>query len=220
MTRLFMFADEAGDFEFSKKPNVSKYFILVTIVMDNCDVGHALVQLQRDLAWQGLPLGDYFHAATDKQVVRNAVFAEICKHPFQIQATVMEKSKAQPQVRRDRPRFYQYGWYYHFRHRASKVLGAASEMLIVTASLGSKAERLTFEGAVKDVLSQTVPKLKHSANFCPAAADPCLPVADYCAWAIQRKWESGGKDQRSYDLVKDRITHEYDLWEKGTKHHY
>jgi hypothetical protein len=61
-------------------------------------------------------------------------------------------------------------------------------MMIVTASLGTKRERLAFEDAVKDVLRQTVPKCAHTANFCPAAADPCLSVADYCAWAIQRKW--------------------------------
>lgn len=65
-----------------------------------------------------------------------------------------------------------------------------------------------------------MPKLQCAANFCPAAADPCLSVVDYCAWAIQRKWESAGKDIRSYDLIKDRITYEYDLWEHGNVHHY
>jgi hypothetical protein len=45
-----------------------------------------------------------------------------------------------------------------------------------------------------------------------------LQVADYCAWAIMRKWERG--DTRSYDMIKDRVTYEYDVWEKGTDHHY
>ena len=54
----------------------------------------------------------------------------------------------------------------------------------------------------------------------PSHADPCLQVADYCAWAIQRRWESGKQDIRSYDLIKDRITYEYDLFEKGTDHYY
>lgn len=55
-------------------------------------------------------------------------------------------------------------------------------------------------------------------DFCPASADPCLQVADYCAWAIQRKWERD--DPRSYDLISDRITYEYDLWSHGNTHHY
>jgi hypothetical protein len=27
-------------------------------------------------------------------------------------------------------------------------------------------------------------------------------------------------DTRSYDMIKDRVTYEYDVWEKGTDHHY
>jgi hypothetical protein len=30
----------------------------------------------------------------------------------------------------------------------------------------------------------------------PHMSDPCLQVADYCTWAIQRKWERG--DERSH----------------------
>ncbi len=62
------------------------------------------------------------------------------------------------------------------------------------------------------------PTKKWATDFWPSGADPCLQVADYCAWAIQRKWEKG--DARSYDLIKDRITYEYDLWKKGEIHHY
>lgn len=220
MTRTFVFADEAGCFTFEKKPNVSKYFILNTVSMDNCAVGDALVRLRRELAWAGKPVGDYFHASTDRQEVRNEVFAEIVKHDFRIQSTIMEKTKAQPQVRVTRPRFYKTGWYFHFKHGKPHQTFPATELMVVTASLGTKKERVAFEDAVKDVLRQTVPKLECKPNFCPAAADPCLWVVDYCAWAIQRKWESGGKDTRSYDLIRDRLTYEYDLWERGKTHHY
>ena len=215
-----VFADEAGDFEFARKNNVSRYFILTTVSMADAKVGDELVNLRRELAWEGAELGEYFHAAKDRQAVRDEVFKAICKHDFKVQATIMEKSKAQPQVHTSRPRFYKYGWYYHFKHGMSRQIKGAPELMVVAASLGTRKERLGFADAVKDVLRQTASKTKHTANFCPAAADPCLPVADYCAWAIQRKWESGSKDLRSYDLIKDRITYEYDLWERGTHHHY
>jgi len=45
-----------------------------------------------------------------------------------------------------------------------------------------------------------------------------LQIADYCTWAIQRKWER--TDAKSYNIIKDRITYEYDLWGHGTKHYY
>lgn len=124
MSRLYLFADEAGDFEFNRRANVSRYFILYTVTMIRCDIGAALLNLRRDLAWARAPLGEYFHATTDQQEVRDAVFAELANHEFQVQATIMEKAKAQSQVRTDKPRFYQYGWYYHFKHGLSHRLHA------------------------------------------------------------------------------------------------
>jgi hypothetical protein len=32
------------------------------------------------------------------------------------------------------------------------------------------------------------------------------------------KWER--EDTRSYDLIKDRVTREYDLWKRGATHYY
>jgi hypothetical protein len=59
------------------------------------------------------------------------------------------------------------------------------------------------------------------ADFMPCHADPCLQVADYCAWAIFRKWESKDRwDIRSFDLIKDRITSEYDLFKPGKDYFY
>ncbi len=51
-----------------------------------------------------------------------------------------------------------------------------------------------------------------------SAKDPMLWAADYCAWAIQRKWESG--DDRSYVLIENKIVTEFNLWEIGKIHYY
>lgn len=220
MPNKLLFADEAGCFTFEKKPGASRYFILGTVAMEDDAIAAALIALRRKLAWEGAELGDFFHACTDKQSVRDAVFEAILKFPFSVQATIMEKSKAQPQVRRTKPRFYQYGWFYHFKHGTADLFGKEHEALITAACLGTRKERAAFENAVHDVMRQTMRVKEWKTDFMPAAADPGLQVADYCAWAIQRKWESGGKDLRSYDLIKDRITYEYDLFEKGKVHHY
>src|SRR5262249_15137744 len=104
MSQKFIFADEAGCFCFERKLNVSKHFILCTILMDECSVGSTLLELRRSLARQQAPLGDCFHACEDKQVIRDAVFEAIAGHKFQVHATIMEKAKAQPQVRSSKPR--------------------------------------------------------------------------------------------------------------------
>jgi hypothetical protein len=188
--------------------------------MDDCGIATQLLDLRRRLAWEGFELGEYFHATTDKQAVRDEVYKVIVNAPFTIQATIMEKSKAQPQVPETKSRFYQYGYFYHFKFGATKQLDSTSEALVTTASLGTRKERAAFEGSVADVMRQTKSVKEWRADFMPCHADPCLQVADYCAWAIQREWESAGKDIRSYDLIKERITYEYDLWARGDHHHY
>lgn len=220
MPNKFLFADEAGDFTFERKPGASRYFILCTVAMEDDPLSAALMKLRRDLAWDGAGLGDFFHATTDKQRVRDAVFETILAHPFTVQATIMEKTKAQPQVRKTKPRFYQYGWYYHFKHGTGGQFGRDHEALITSACLGTRKERIAFASAVEDVMRQTMRVKEWKTDFMPAASDPCLQVADYCAWAIQRKWESEDRDRRSYDLIRDRITYEYDLFERGKHHHY
>ena len=91
---------------------------------------------------------------------------------------------------------------------------------MTTASVGQRKEKIAFQIAVEEVMAQTKKVKEWKADFMPCHADPCLQVADYCAWAIQRKWESNSKDIRSYNIIKDRIKYEYDLWAKGDKEHY
>lgn len=221
MPRTYIYADEAGDLTFKNVKGASRYFILCTVTLDPSAIGPDLLKLRRKMAWAGLPLQDYFHCTTDKQDVRDLVFHTICKHDFGVQATVMEKCKAQPQMRRSRPRFYQYGWLYHFKYGMESHIrsnsGSHPKVLITAASLGEKRERMAFLNAIRDVMGQTVPGT-WATQFCAAAADPCLQVADYCAWAIQKKWERN--DRRSYDLIKDRIEYEYNLWKHGNIGYY
>jgi hypothetical protein len=218
MPNTFIFADEAGCFTFNREPNVSRYFLLCTVTMENCTVANTLLDLRRELAWEGQELGDYFHATTDKQKIRDRVFEAILSHAFTVQATIMEKSKAQPKTRETKSLFYKYGYFYHFKHSIARLLSHSSKALVTTASLGTKKERKAFEDAVSSVMRQTQREDRWRADFMPCQSDPCLQVADYCAWAIQRKWERA--DRRSYDLISDRITYEYDLWQHGNTHHY
>ncbi|MDN5882231.1 MAG: DUF3800 domain-containing protein, partial [Nitrosospira sp.] len=41
-----------------------------------------------------------------------------------------------------------------------------------------------------------------------------LQVADYCTWAIYRKWARG--DERSYCLIARAIRSEFDIFQSGT----
>jgi hypothetical protein len=217
--RKYLFADEAGDFEFARKPNVSRYFIVCTVTSNECELGHELLNLRRELAWtKHEHLKDYFHASEDKQEIRDLVFDLIRQADIRIDATIMEKSKAQPQTRTTPARFYQYGWFFHFKNIARGILQAEDELLLTAASIATKKAQAVFTATVNDVVQQVASSNSWATCFCPASVDPCLQVADYCTWAIQRKWERN--DVRSYALISSKIVREYDLWSSGTRHYY
>src|SRR5262245_37811922 len=128
MPRKFIFTDEAGDFAFKRGPNVPNYFIVCSVTLDTCDVGETLLKLRRQLAWEKAPIGDYFHAAEDKQVVRDRVFEAIRHERFRIDATILEKAKARPHVRASNETLYKYAWWYHFKHIGPQIAYRATEL--------------------------------------------------------------------------------------------
>ena len=119
VTQIYCFADEAGNFDFRPpETGASRYFILTTVTMRDCAPGHALVDLRRELAMEGADVSRPFHASEDRQVIRDRVFEALAPYDFRVDATILEKRKAQPHVRLSEPRFYQTAWWLHFKHVA------------------------------------------------------------------------------------------------------
>jgi hypothetical protein len=90
-------------------------------------------------------------------------------------------------------------------------------MLVVAASIGTKKRRKYIRGAIEDVVDQVAPCTWRVA-FWPCDTDPCLQIADYCTWAVQRKHERG--DPRSHVLIQDKIRTEHDYFQRGSKYYY
>lgn len=218
MTTKFVFADEAGCFTFKRKDGASKYFLLCTLSTYSCTPSTALLNVRRDLCANGYPDCDKLHATTDLQQTRDSVFGILKSHMFRVDATILEKSKAQPQTRINEPTFYKYAWFYHFKHVAPLLLRNTEKIHITAAAIGSKKTKAAFKLALNNTIQQLIPREKWECSFMDSAKDPMLWATDYCAWAIQRKWELG--DDRSHKLISENISTEYDLWSVGTKHYY
>lgn len=170
MSEQFLFSDEAGDFEFEDKPNVSKNLIICTVLMPHVTVARDLIRLRHELVKEGVEVNEYFHATTDKQQVRDRVFETILQHPFAVQAQICEKAKAFHQVRQSRARFYKYPWFYLMKHGVAPHLQADMHMYATAASIGTKKERLTYVTDLKDVMAQCA-GCSYSVDFRPSAAD-------------------------------------------------
>lgn len=207
-----MFADEAGNFDFSESAmaagKASQWFVLTTVTLEDCGIGERLLALRRELAFSGIELpAGYFHAKDDAQAVRDEVFRTLQGFSFRVDATVLNKKETFARLR-DEQRFYKVAWYLHFKYVAPRIIAPGDNVLIVAASLGTKRKRQVFRAAVEDVAAQVVPGRAtfHTATW-SAESDPCLQVADYCCWAIQRRWERG--DDRSRVLIRDKIRSEF-----------
>lgn len=217
MADKYVFADEAGNFDFSASPGATRYFVLTTVTLNDCQLGKDLLDMRRALAWDGIYLDRVFHATEDQQAVRDHVFGLLSAADFRVDATIFEKRKTAP-YRQNQVAFYQLAWYLHFKHVAPKVVTGSDRLLVTAASLGNKKERGAFHGAVTNVVFQVSPTLSHRVAFWPYESDPCLQIADYCTWAIQRKWELA--DERSHVLIADKIKSEFDVWSIGTNYYY
>lgn len=217
MGRVYVFGDEGGDLTFKRKAGASQYFIIGTATMGNCSVGDELLELRRELAWQRVQL-EMFHAAADKQRVRNRVFDIIAQADIRIDATILDKTKTMDHLRANPIRFYKTAWYLHFKYVAPRICTALDELFVVASSLQINNKKQAVSQAVADVVDQVAPTAVFHSAFFSAVSDPCLQVADYVTWAIQRKWELG--DDRSYDLIRHQIATTFEPYKWGPKVYY
>lgn len=216
--RTYFFVDEAGNFDFTTKEGASKFFILASVTMNDTHAADELLSLRRELSWEGVPLVDAFHATTDKQAVRDRVFESIAQMDLQVDATIFEKRKAQPHLH-DKRRFYKLAWYQHASNVIRRHVDAETDLHVVAASIDTKKAQIQIAAAIKDVVDQCGrARADTKVNHWPAGTDPCLQVADYCCWAIQRKWERD--DDRSHVLIRHQIRSEYEMWSRGSTYYY
>ena len=216
---LYVFLDEAGDFNFSATG--TRFFTLTTITKTRPFTWDApLISLKYDLIEVGLDI-EYFHAAEDRQAVRDQVFTIIGNNleNLRIDSLVIEKRKTGP-VLQELEKFYPRMIGYLIRYVLEpRNLKDYEEVIVITDSIPVSRKREAIEKAVKQTLSRMLPNgtrykiLHHASKSCTG-----LQIADYCNWAIFRKWERG--DLRSYELMRSGIRSEFDIFKSGPRHYY
>lgn len=217
MARVYVFGDEAGDLTFKHGSGISEYFIVGTATMADCSVGERVLDLRRELAWQGMQL-EMFHACEDKQRVRDRVFDVIAQSDVRVDATILHKPKTQPHLANDPLRFYKEAWYLHFKYVTPRVCNSLDDLFVVVSSLQINRKKQAVKQAVEDVVRQASPTAVFHSAFFSAVSDPCLQVADYVTWAIQRQVERD--DDRSYNLIRHLIRSEFQPFLRGENTYY
>lgn len=212
---LYIFLDEAGNFDFT--PTGTKYFLFGAVVKERPFSAYKdLTELKYDLVEIGTDI-EYFHASENAQPVRNRVFEIIQRNlaGIRVDSLVIEKGKTAPELRAVEE------FYPHMLGRllrfilAQHDLAAFKEVLVFTDRVPVHKKRDAIEKTIKSTLSRVLPataryRLLHhesKSNF-------DLQIADYCTWALYRKWNGG--DARSYEHIRPAVTSESEIFnEKG-----
>jgi len=216
---LYIFLDEAGNLDFSA--NGTKYFLLGALTKERpFNAYKELTELKYDLVELGTEL-EYFHASENAQPVRNRVFEIIRRNlgGVRIDALVVEKRKTGPALQTEEafyPRMLGYLLKYILRQHDLRLF---KEVIVFTDAIPVRKKRGAIEKIIKTTLASQLPagacyRLIHhesKSNF-------DLQIADYCTWAIYRKWNSG--DVRSYQHIQPAVTSEFDIFRTGTTHYY
>jgi hypothetical protein len=216
---LYIFLDEGGNLDFSK--NGTKYFTLSAITLQRPFLlDPKLHNLKFDILERGLDL-QRFHASEDLQPMRDRVFKIIQTEikSFRIDTIIVEKAKTGPALQPVEffyPRMLGYLLKYIIEHIPWT---AFDEVIVITDTLPVAKKRDAVAKGIKLTLSRMLPSgVKHRVLHHASHSSMGLQVADYCNWAIYRKWEKG--DSRSYVLIQNAIRSEFEIFERGIIWYY
>lgn len=213
---VFLFFDESGDLNFS--PIGSKYYFFgVLTTQSPSQLTNALNELRYSLYEDDLGF-EYFHASEDRQAVRNQVFNVISSvGEFEFDSIIIEKSKANP-VFRDEKRFYPQFANYLLAYVFKRYRDLGERVILITDRLPVKKKRKAVEKTFKSYIARNLGSRPYSILHHSSAAHACLQAADYCMWAVQRKWRNN--DERSFKLIEQFVQSEFDIFQYGKMKYY
>jgi len=211
---LYIFLDESGNFDFS--PKGTKYFVLTSVTKERPFHAYKdLCELKYDLIEAG---GDreHFHATEDPQIVRDRVFTIIQQHieGIRIDAVIVEKSKTLP-AWHEVAIFYPKMLGYLLRHVCAGMAAKDyTETIIITDQIPVRKKREAIIKGIKESLSQMLPSKNYRVLHHDSKSSFDLQIADYCCWAIYKKWEA--QENRPIATIKTALAGEYEIFAPGT----
>lgn len=220
MTRCaYIFLDEAGNFDFS--PAGTRYFVLTSVSMLRPFPAHgALDDYKHECLEFGLNT-EYFHCANDNSRVRSRVFDVIAakRDGMRIDSLIVDKPKTGPALRDDQ-RFYPEMLGHLLRFVLPKELAAgAEEVIVITDTIPVNKKRQAIEKAIQQALARLLPPgMRYRILHHASRSHYGLQVADYCCWAVFRKWQRA--ETEHYDRISAAVRSEFDIFRTGTRNYY
>jgi hypothetical protein len=228
---LYLFIDEAGNFDFS--PKGTKYFVLTCMsTFRPVEERDKLLTLRYEILTDGIDQ-EFFHATEDKQLVRDKVFEVITtlQDDIEVHTVVAQKNKANPVLYREEyekkgkkiirnvgadfyHRICQTLLQYVFRRSNFK---GTDKIVVVLGSIFTRDKQSYILKALKNYLKENF-SMPFEIYFHISQADLNCQLADYFGWAIYVKRERN--EERPYNLVKSKIKSSFEIFSRGTTTYY
>jgi hypothetical protein len=213
---VYLFFDESGNLDFSNNGTPHYIFGCLT-TRDPASLLRPLADYRYELLGEGVEI-EAFHATSDRQVVRNRVFDIIAGTAgLDFDCVIIEKRKVNPSLY-DEARFYPQFANYLLRYVFRRYTDPNEWIVVITDRLPMKRKREAVEKAFKTYIKQNLGSRPFSIVHHSSAGHSCLQAADYCTWAIYKKWHD--RELRPYNVIKPMIRSEFDILQSGTDRYY
>ena len=190
-------------------PHGTRHFILTCVTKErSIQIYHSLTEFKYDLIELGINL-EYFHASEDNKAVRDRVFKIINPHlkNLRIDSAIVDKQTAKS-FSRQSLRFY------------SRILGELirrilhdfdlskfAEVIVITDQIPLAHRRQAVEKSIKQTLKEMLPSgISYRIFHHESKSNLDLQIADYCNWAVFRKWERD--DLHYFRMIQSAIKSE------------
>jgi hypothetical protein len=216
MATLNIYIDESGTFDFT--PKGSKYFILTAVSAIDCPA------LLPDFFVLKHELGvEEFHATEDSQAKRDRMYGILeqhCHHGcFEIDSIIAQKNRANPVIREADEFYARLLRILLKRVFRSRATDGIDHINVWAARIGTHKKKSLFEKTVKTYLAHGLKaRLPYALLIHASASHPLLQVADYCCWAIAKKWKDG--EMRPYQKIHKAVKTEFEVFRGGAKEYY
>ncbi|HUW95412.1 MAG TPA: DUF3800 domain-containing protein [Anaerolineae bacterium] len=220
MAYLYVFVDEGGNYDFSKKGTA--YWVLTCLLATDINPGvmelyvlkHRLIDLGTDL--------ECFHASEDRQAVRNEVFGILAKADhIRIDSVVVGKRKTAPSIRplnQFYPMMVEKLLQYPFDPRGLDITAFDKVLIFADRATATKREQKILKKALKAHLKPHLRGVPYEICMHASMSHPYLQLVDYANWAIYVKWERN--ETRPYDCIKHLVKSEFPIFAQGTINWY
>ncbi len=220
MNYLYVFIDISGNYDFSARGTA---YIVITSIMctDICAGVLELYRLKHHIISEGVDI-EYFHAAEDRQAVRDGVFNIIAElKNIRIDSIIVEKRKTAPKIRPLKifyPKMIEYLLKYPFDPQGIDVSSFDKVFIFMDREGSQSSERNALTKAVKLSLARHLGEVPYVICMHSSVSHYYLQIVDYCCWAIYVKHER--EECRPYNKVKNLVCSEFRVFEDGNINWY